>query len=212
MANLNKKITIVVARFALTCALCVGCSALLTSTAWAGDVSDGVAAAQKGDFATALNLWQPLAERGDAAAQYNLGLMYDNGQGVAQDYKAAVKWYTAAAEQGLAKAQSNLGVMYDNGQGVAQDYKAAMKWYTAAAEQGNANAQSNLGVMYEYGIGVIQSFVKAHALYNIAASSGKTPKAIKNRDIIAQTMTPAQIAQAQELATRCMKSNYKDCD
>ena len=138
--------------------------------------------------------------------------MYEIGQGVTQDYKTTAKWYTLSAEQGYAKAQYNLGFMYDNGKGVAQDYKAAVKWYTAAAEQGAAGAQSNLGVMYEYGLGVIQSFVKAHAWYNIAASSGNTEHAAENRDIIAQKMTPAQIAQAQELATRCMKSNYKDCD
>ena len=71
----------------------------------AGDLEDGFAAVQKGDFATALRLWKPLAEQGNASAQTNLGVMYDNGQGVAQDYKTAVKWYTLAAEQGDAKAQ-----------------------------------------------------------------------------------------------------------
>ena len=81
-----------------------------------------------------------LAEQGDAFGQNYLGLMYDIGQGVPQDYKAAVKWYSLAAEQGNAKAQSNLGVMYVNGQGVPQDYKAAVKWYSLAAEQGRADA------------------------------------------------------------------------
>ena len=54
----------------------------------------------KGDYATALHAWQPLAEQGDARAQYNLGVMYAEGEGVPQDYKAAVQWYRRAAEQG----------------------------------------------------------------------------------------------------------------
>ena len=107
----------------------------------AGDLEDGVAAAQKGDFSTALRLWTPLAERGNADAQYNLGDMYFEGQGVAQDYNTAVKWYTLAAEQGYASAQYNLGLMYSKGRGVAQDYKSAVKWYTLAAEQSYASAQ-----------------------------------------------------------------------
>ena len=68
------------------------------------------------------------AEQGFTGAQYNLGLMYDNGKGVTQDYKEAVKWYGKAAEQGYAKAQNNLGSMYENGQGVTQDYKSAHMW------------------------------------------------------------------------------------
>ena len=63
--------------------------------------------------------WYTLAaEQGNADAQYNLGVMYDNGRGVPQDDKTAVKWYRLAAEQGDASAQSNLGVMYGTGQGV----------------------------------------------------------------------------------------------
>ena len=64
--------------------------------------------------------------------------MYDNGQGVPQDYAEAVKWYRLAAEQGDVAAQYNLGIMYDNGDGVPQDYKEAVKWYRLAAEQGDA--------------------------------------------------------------------------
>ena len=73
------------------------------------DFDKGLTAAQSGDYATALREWTPLAEQGNAAAQTNLGVMYDNGQGVPQDYAAAVRWYRLAAEQGYAAAQSNLG-------------------------------------------------------------------------------------------------------
>ena len=66
----------------------------------AGDFQKGLEAYNAGDYATALLEWRDLAEQGDAEAQYNLGVMYDNGQGVAQDYAEAVKWYRRAAEQG----------------------------------------------------------------------------------------------------------------
>src|SRR5208283_3247834 len=91
------------------------------------------------------------AEHGDAHSQVALGLLYENGKGVTQDYKEAVKWYLKAAEQGNAIGQSNLGVMYEHGKGITQDYKEAVKWYLKSAEQGNAYGQSELGVMYEHG-------------------------------------------------------------
>ena len=79
-----------------------------------------------------------LAEQGDARAQYNLGVKYDNGEGVIEDDKLAVEWYTKAAMQGYARAQYNLGVKYDNGEGVIKDDKVAVEWYTKAAMQGYA--------------------------------------------------------------------------
>lgn len=83
------------------------------------------------------------AEQGHAAAQYNLGVMYANGQGVPQDDKEAVKWYTRAAEQGYADAQYNLGVMYGRGDGVPEDYVQAYKWFNLAAAQGIEMAKDN---------------------------------------------------------------------
>ena len=77
-------------------------------------LEDGIAAYQRGDFAAALQLFQRLAERGDASAQCNLGVMYEQGRGVAQNYREAMKWFRLAAVQGNASAQSNLGVMYYN--------------------------------------------------------------------------------------------------
>ena len=90
--------------------------------------------------------------------------------------------------------------MYDNGQGVAQDYAAAVSWYRKAADQGNALAQTILGVMYENGQGVAQDYVQAHKWFNLGAVSGNAI-AVKNRDIVAAKMTPAQIAEAQRLAS-----------
>ena len=97
--------------------------------AHAGPYEDGWAAFTRGDYATALSLWRPLAARGNANAQGFLGLMYGNGQGVPQDYKEAARWYGLAAAQGDANAQFNLGLLYYGGRGVVQDYKEAVKWF-----------------------------------------------------------------------------------
>ena len=64
---------------------------------------------------------RPLAEAGVAYAQFNLGYLYENGQGIPQHYAEGVKWYRKAAEQGYAQAQHNLGQMYRQGRGVPQD-------------------------------------------------------------------------------------------
>ena len=87
-----------------------------------------------------------LAEGGDKIEQNNLGVMYDDGEGVPEDDKEAVKWYTKAAEQGVDAAQYNLGNMYRDGEGVPQDYKEAFKWYTKAAEQGMPAPRTTLGL------------------------------------------------------------------
>ena len=104
----------------------------------AADFKKGLDAAKKGDFETALKEWRPLAEQGDSYAQYNLGLMYDYGLGVIEDYTLAVYWYRQAAEQGHAKAQYNLGYMYESGRGIAKDDTQAVYWFRKAAEQGEA--------------------------------------------------------------------------
>ncbi len=73
---------------------------------------------------------------GDSEAQYNLGVMYQNGQGVTQDYAETLKWYRKAAEQGLATAQYSLGEMYKKGLGVKKDRREARKWFEKARKQG----------------------------------------------------------------------------
>lgn len=84
------------------------------------------------------------AESGYAEAQYYLGMMYDDGKGVARDPALAAGWYRKAAEQGIAAAQSNLGAMYETGDGLQTDYTLAAKWYRLAAEQGDEEAQRRL--------------------------------------------------------------------
>ena len=107
---------------------------MLVGPARAG-FDEGVAAYERGDYETAFQEMLPLADQGNAKAQYNLGVMYDNGEGVPQDDAEAVKWYRKATEQGYAKAQNNLGLMYYNGEGVSQDYVQAHMWYNLAASR-----------------------------------------------------------------------------
>ena len=112
------------------------------------------------------------AEAGDVISQFNLGVMYDTGEGVTEDDAEAVKWYRKAAEQGDAEAQYALGVMYGNGKGVAEDYAEALKWYRMAAEQGQAKAQFSLGVMYAKGEGVLKNAAAAVKWFRMAAEQG----------------------------------------
>jgi len=151
-----------------------------------------------------------LAESGDVEAQFNLGLMYDQGQGVPQNYSEAVKWYRKAADQGHADAQYFIGTMYVQGQGVPLNYTEATKWLKKAAEQGLTDAQFILGGMYYHGQGVLKNFQAAYVWWSITSESGdKTSK--KNLEKLSSEMTPQQIAQAQkeadELRKRISKSN-----
>ncbi len=168
------------------------------------DLRAGLAAYARGDYATALQGFEALAEQGDASGQFFLGTMYGDGRGVPRDDAKAAKWYRKAAEQGLAGAQYRLGVMYRKGRGVALDQVEAAKWYRKAAEQGLADAQYRLGVMYNNGLGVPQDFALAHMWFNLAASrfalGSDRDVAIKGREGVARLMTPAQIAEAQRLA------------
>jgi TPR repeat protein len=176
------------------------------SVATAQDFDKGYVAAQAGDFATALEEWRPLAQQGDASAQYNLGWMYEFGKGVPQDYAEAAEWYRLAAEQGHETAQFNLGIRYSN----LMDYSESVRWYRLSAEQGNADAQNNLGKMYSTGWGVLIDNLKAHMWFNIAAANGNALGG-ENRGKIADQMTPADISQAQAMARECMSSGYSDC-
>ena len=93
-----------------------------------------------GEYSKTVKELRYLAENGDLRAQYDLGVLYDTGQGVPQDNHEAMSWYHRAAEQGETRAQYNLGLMYANGQGVTQDYAEAYYWITLAAAQGNVHA------------------------------------------------------------------------
>ncbi len=123
----------------LSLSIVVGLVFVLATPAWA-DYQVAGDAYNRGDYDTALKEWRPLAEQGDADAQFNLGVMYDMGLGVPQDYQEAVRWYRRAAEQGNAGAQNNLGFMYGNAQGVPKDYVLAHMWLSLVAAKGLKDA------------------------------------------------------------------------
>jgi TPR repeat protein len=130
----------------------------------AGPLEDARAAYQRGEYTTTLGLLRPLADQGIAMAQFNLGLMYNLGQGVQQNYAEALKWFRKAADQGNANAQYGLATMYGLGQGTPQNYMQALMWYNLAASNFPANEKE------------------------------RRDKAIKGRDLVSAKMTPAQIA------------------
>jgi hypothetical protein len=170
----------------------------LTAPAWA-DFKTGMDAYHRGDYATALGEWQPLAEQGQALAQYQLGLLYANGKGVTKDDAKARQWYEKAAIQGHTEAQVNLGVLLMYARGGQQDYKMAVYYLRLAANQGNDLAQRRLGQMYERGEGVQQDYVKAYMWYSLGSANGVEAGA-RLRDALAKRMEPDQIAEAQKLA------------
>lgn len=135
----------------------------------ANSYQKGMEAYKRGDHQIALEEWWPLANSGNAAAEFNLGLMYETGKGVAQDYNVAAEWYRKAALHGSANAQNNLGYLYTRGFGVPRDFSQAIKWYRKAAEQSYAEAQFSLGSFYLKGVGVAQSYTKAVQWYRKAA-------------------------------------------
>lgn len=101
--------------------------------------------------ATVLAMIREAAQAGNAQAQYRLGMMYGDGDGVGVDLREAVHWISRAAEQGHGEAQGALGWFYDNGFGVRQDSAVAAAWYTKSAQQGVARSQYRLAGMYRAG-------------------------------------------------------------
>ena len=174
----------------------------------AGPFEDGIAASEQGDYVAAMALWRPLADEGDAQAQYRVADLYDLGRGVARDYQAAVLWYRRAADQGHANAQHNLGSMYELGDGVEPDYAlaAAIVWFRRAALQGYAPAQCSLGVMYALGRGVRRDDIEAYKWLSLAMQGNPDIHASvislakKNRDVVALRITPHQAGIAERQA------------
>jgi uncharacterized protein len=191
-------------------AMFISCLHITSTAAFADPLEDGQAAYNRGDYATALKLFRPLAEQGNASAQTNIGWAYEQGSGVKQDFKEAMKWYRLAAEQGFRQAEYELGVMYYRGSGVPKNLQDAMKWYRMAAAQGDPRAQYNLGFMYANGEGVPQNLPRGHMWWSLA-SNGEAA-AWASLDALSKMMTKEQIAEAQAMARKCEASNYKQCD
>ena len=179
---------------------------LISTTGRAADLEKGLAAYDVGDFETSLAECQPLAEEGNATAQFCVGRMYANGFGVEMNDDLALKWYGLAAEQGYSEAQFNLGVMHANGWGVEMNDEEAAKWYRLAAERGFIQAQTNLAKAYHKGRGVEQNSVEAYMWYDIATQLGDVGSKFE-RDEVATRLTPEQVATAQQKVTSWFDEN-----
>ena len=105
-------------------------------------LADGAAAYEAGDYGAAAKAWRPLADGGDAMAQFNLGLLHETGQGVAEDPAEAAAWYERAALQGLSQAQFNLALLHQTGRGVEKDGTEALYWLEVAAQHGEGAGQA----------------------------------------------------------------------
>ena len=184
-------------RFSIALVLSIVC---LTSSACA-DIEPAVDTSKnnRAEYEAAAKALRTSAEAGDASAQFKLGQLYDEGTGVPQNYRQAMEWFEKAAKQGHVDAQVNLGTLYLQGEGAPQSDQMALFWFDRAAKQGHALAFVKLGWMYAQGRGVRRDFLQAHKWYNLATANGYK-KAAEYRDALAQQMTPAQIAEAQQLA------------
>jgi TPR repeat protein len=172
----------------------------LTNPAFAA-LDDGLAAYDRGDFATAYRELAPAAAGGEPAAQYALARMYLSGEGVDRDGAEGLKWLRKAAMAGVGAAQYQLGACHEWGIAVAQDYGEAARWYRMAADRGVPAAQYRLGLLYLNGAGLERDPVAAHMWLNLA-TAGLPPGEPRNavaalRDTLAANMSATQIAQAQ---------------
>jgi len=162
----------------------------------AGELDAAVAAARGGEYETALRRLSPLAEKGDARAQFDLGFMHAYGWGLPRNPAEALVWYRKAADQGLAIAQHFLGLAHVNGDGVRPDDAEAARWFGRAAAQGFSQAQYMFGLMHLDGRGVAKDPVQSYALMVIAGQGGVRSAA---RIVQNLKLTEPQRAQAQEI-------------
>jgi len=145
------------------------------------------------------------AEQGIEAAQHNLGVIYQYGEGVSVNKQLAAMWYKKASEQGNAFSQYNLGLMYLDGDGVTKNNAAAAKWFRKSAEQGFNRAQYNLGVLYDRGRGVREDNIKAYMWNSLAKSQGN--KSAKEAEVYLRSkLSHTDLSRAKSLAKTKVKN------
>ncbi len=156
------------------------------------DYEAGKRAYLAGNYAEALQIWQPLGDAGNKFAQFSLGSLYFEGAGVDKDYAQSARWFKLSADQGYAPGEFNLGNAYKHGNGVEQDDLKAAEWWRKAAEQEFAPAQFNLGTQYYFGRGVPKDEEIAIRWYRRAAGNGHA----QAQRLFSMTDTPANAVQA----------------
>lgn len=165
---------------------------------------DAVSAIKRGDYDAGKTMLMPLAEKGNVVAQYNIGILYESGQGVDQDTGEAFKWFRKAAEGGHSSAQFVLASLYREGRGTAKDDAEALKWYKAAALQNNAAAQFLAGMMMSSGDSAEKDFLQAHVWLRLAAQQLDAENlrkiAIERRDEVGEKLSVSEYLISRELA------------
>ena len=184
-------------RFTLSFAL-VFAHAGLAAAGPAEDTQAAYKAETSGDYENALRLYERAAAGGDRFATNNLGDMYYAGRGVKRSWVEAMKWYRQAADKGQPDSQYAVGGMYERGESVRTDAAEALKWYLLAANQGHLPSQNSLGIIYTTGAkGVETNLVQAYLWFSVAGKEDRA--AASRRDRTAAKLTPAQLAEAEEL-------------
>lgn len=171
---------------------------LLVSGPLLASQAEGLQAYERGQFANALQFLMPLANEGDAVAQYHLGLMYEDGKGVRADPAQARRWYERAAQVGHGDAQFRLGRLHADGKGVPADGVKASRWYLMAAGQGHLDAQYSLGTMFKLGRGVPADLVQAYLWFDRAAEQGSGNARVQ-RDFLSEQLTAEQLEEARQI-------------
>ena len=188
---------------------------ILTSSIALAGMDEARRAMDRRDYATAFEAFKELADRGNAEAQFNIGLMYFRGEGVDKDYVKAVVCCQKAAKHGYAGAQLCLGISYLEGLGVQKDQAKGLIWVHKAADQGDILAQGELGDIFSNGEKVPRDLIRAYMWYDLAAggdvaSAAKSRSVLaseqvvleqysKSRDALAQQMSREELAEARRM-------------
>lgn len=172
---------------------------LVAASGAAADFEAGVVAARAGDYAKARAEWEPLATAGHRDAEFNMGLLYENGLGVAKDGARAAYWYGRAAEQDDPVAQAYLAEMHAKGLGIPRNDVEALRWYRRAAELGHPASQYNVGLFYAFGRGVEPNDVEAYAWMTVGIENGAPRTELP--ETLARHMSAASLEQAKHLAS-----------
>jgi len=166
-----------------------------------GDASAQVLFASTIEIPESAFYWyEQAALQGHSDGQNNLGILYQKGQGVKQDYELAFHWFMKSAEQNNVTAQYNLGNLYQRGLGVAQDYNQAMQWYKKAAAGGIIMARLQIAEMYYEGAGVRKDIQQSYVWAALAALKGDV-HAEKLRNKTASLLNVEELVAAQKMAT-----------
>lgn len=196
----------------------------LASSAWSGPYEDGLAAAIKKDYATAIKLWQPLAQMGVKKNPLQESNYQKAIEAVGkQDYLAALFLFQSLAEKGSvtdaaappggrpAQDDAKITKLYQEGMAAAlkKDYATALKLWQPLAQTGHALSQYALAVMHRDGYGILKDDIRALMWFNVSVTH--LPESAKEIDIISRRLSPAQIAEAKKLGLDCQAKNFNGC-